>query len=89
MANDHDKFGEDRSGQRKDQWGNTYHTFDLVPFKIERTCKCPDHTSITFSIEADVIAVSQRDALIMAMQGEEVPTKKDWVPLYRVQNQHN
>jgi hypothetical protein len=85
-----EKFGEKRP-PRKDEWGNDFRTFQLHDMKIEKKCtdECKDHVTMTYSIEMDVVACGQMEAIMLTMQGQPLPTKKDWVTVTRVLSSYN
>lgn len=88
-----EKFGEKRP-PRRDEWGNDFRKYDLRPIKSEQV-KCPppegcrDHVTMTHSIEMDVAACNQMEAIMLTMQGQPIPSKKEWVPVTRVLNSYN
>lgn len=90
MEQGEEKFGEKRP-PRKDEWGNDFRRFDLHTIKSEKKCtdECKDHVTMTYSIEMDVAACTQMEAIMLTMQGQPIPTKKDWVPVTRVLSSYN
>jgi hypothetical protein len=72
---------------KKDEWGNDYRTFQLMPLQVKKSCHpehCLDHVTMTYSVEMDVSAVTGLETAVMMMQGQEIPTERRWVPITRV-----
>jgi hypothetical protein len=90
-----EKFGEIRPGDgpKRDEWGNDYREFALMPMKVEKACDpthCRDHVTVVYSVEQEMPAVSSPLELFALMQkGEPIPTAKQWVPCIRVLNSYN
>lgn len=85
-----DKFGEKRPA-RKDQWGNDYRMIIEKPMKFDKKCtdECKDHVTMTWSVEMDVPAISGLEAMMLMIQGQEIPIKKEWTPIIRVLSSYN
>ena len=84
------RHDDDKLPQKKDEWGNTFRTFDLKPLQIKRIpCDCLDHTIMGFQVEMDVMAVTGVEAFLLMSRGEEIPTKREFVTMMQVLSSHN
>jgi hypothetical protein len=89
----HEMFGESRPDvpePRRDERGNCFRPpMVLQPLKIEKGCQCKEHTMLQYSIEMNVMTCSAFEALLMLQRGEQPSMAAQWVPVTRVQMEHN